>query len=44
MMPDKPDDYFIQPDDLADTVIHLTQQKSSVWSSEIEIRPFGEVW
>jgi len=44
MMPNKPDDYFIQPDDIADTAIHLTQQKSSAWSSEIEIRPFGEVW
>jgi len=44
MMPDKPDDYFIQPDDIADVLVHLTQQKSSAWSSEIEVRPFGEVW
>ncbi len=44
MMPDKQDNTFIKPDDLTDVVIHLTQQKSSTWSSEIEVRPFGEVW
>jgi NADP-dependent 3-hydroxy acid dehydrogenase YdfG len=44
MMPNKPNDFFIQPDDLADAVVHLTQQKSSAWSFEIEIRPFGEIW
>lgn len=44
MMPNKPDHYFIQANDIADTLVHLTQQKSSAWSSEIEIRPFKEVW
>jgi len=44
MMPDKPDSDFIQADDLADVAIHLTQQKSSTWAFEIEVRPFGEVW
>jgi NAD(P)-dependent dehydrogenase (short-subunit alcohol dehydrogenase family) len=44
MMPNKPDDYFIQANDIADTLVYLTQQKSSAWSSEIEIRPFKEVW
>jgi NADP-dependent 3-hydroxy acid dehydrogenase YdfG len=44
MMPDKPDDFFMKPDDIADAVIQLTQQKPTVWSSEVEIRPFGEVW
>lgn len=44
MMPNKPDNDFIYPSDLADTVIHLTQQKSSAWSFEIEIRPYAEVW
>ena len=43
-MPDKPDSYFIKPDDVADNVFRLTQQKSSAWSFEIETRPFGEVW
>jgi len=44
MMPDKPDSYFIKPDDVADNVVRLTQQKPSAWSFEIEARPFGEVW
>lgn len=44
MMPDKPDDFFIQPDDIVCVVFQLVQQKQSTWSSEIEIRPFGEIW
>lgn len=44
MMPNKSDDYFIQADDIADTLVHLTQQKPSAWSSEIEIWSFTEVW
>lgn len=44
MMPGKPDDFFMQPDDLADTVLHLAAQKPSAWSSEIEVRPFAETW
>jgi NAD(P)-dependent dehydrogenase (short-subunit alcohol dehydrogenase family) len=43
-MPDKPDAFFIKPDDVADTVYTLTQQKPSAWSFEIEARPFGETW
>jgi NAD(P)-dependent dehydrogenase (short-subunit alcohol dehydrogenase family) len=43
-MPGKPDDFFIKPDDVAETVFTLTQQKPSVWSFEVEARPFGETW
>lgn len=43
-MPDKPDNYFIKPDDVADNVVRLTRQEPSAWSFEIEARPFGEVW
>jgi NAD(P)-dependent dehydrogenase (short-subunit alcohol dehydrogenase family) len=43
-MPTKPDDFFIKPDDVAETVLTLTQQKPSTWSFEIEVRPFGETW
>lgn len=43
-MPDKPDNFFIKPDDVADNVVRLTRQKPSTWSFEIEARPFGEVW
>lgn len=44
MMPEKPDNYFVQPNDIAEVVFNLTQQPPSTWSSEIEVRPFGEVW
>jgi NAD(P)-dependent dehydrogenase (short-subunit alcohol dehydrogenase family) len=43
-MPDKPDAFFIQPDDVAETVYVLTQQRPSAWTFEIEARPFGETW
>jgi NAD(P)-dependent dehydrogenase (short-subunit alcohol dehydrogenase family) len=43
-MPDKPEAFFIKPDDVADTAFHLTQQKPSAWSFEVEARPFGETW
>ena len=44
MMRDKPDDFFIQPGDVADAVVRLTQQPRSTWSFELEARPFGERW
>ncbi|VEB37549.1 SDR family NAD(P)-dependent oxidoreductase [Legionella cherrii] len=43
-MPDKPDNFFVKPNDVADTVFWLTQQAPSTWSFEVEIRPFGEAW
>jgi NAD(P)-dependent dehydrogenase (short-subunit alcohol dehydrogenase family) len=42
--PDKPDDYFIQPVDIAAEVAHVVAQPRSAWSFNVEIRPFGEVW
>lgn len=44
MMPNKSDEFFMQPEDLAEIVFNLSQQKPSTWSSEIEVRPFGEIW
>jgi NAD(P)-dependent dehydrogenase (short-subunit alcohol dehydrogenase family) len=44
MMPDKPDSFFVNPDELAETVLAVTRQKRSVWSFEVEARPFGEKW
>jgi len=43
-MADKPDEFFIKPDDVADTAYMLTQQHRSAWSFEVEARPFGEKW
>jgi len=43
-MKDKPDSFFIKPDDVAEVAYQLTQQKPSAWSFEVEARPFGESW
>jgi NAD(P)-dependent dehydrogenase (short-subunit alcohol dehydrogenase family) len=43
-MKDKPDDFFVAPDDLADTAFHLTTQPHTAWSFEVEARPYKESW
>ncbi len=43
-MPDKPDDYFMSAEDIAESVFFLTQQPSSAWTFELDLRPFGEKW
>ena len=43
-MPDKPDDFFIEPDDVAATALWLTKQPRSAWTFEAIVRPFGEKW
>jgi NAD(P)-dependent dehydrogenase (short-subunit alcohol dehydrogenase family) len=43
-MPDKPDDFFIQPDDVAATAVWLTKQPRSAWTFEVTVRPFAEKW
>jgi NAD(P)-dependent dehydrogenase (short-subunit alcohol dehydrogenase family) len=43
-MPDKGDDFFIKPADVAETAWWLSQQPRSAWSFETEARPFGEKW
>ena len=42
--PDKPDDFFIQPDDIASEVWHITHQSKSAWTFDHWLRPFGENW
>ena len=44
MWPDAPDDFFIQPRDIAAEVWHVAHQPRSAWSFNVEIRPFGEQW
>jgi NAD(P)-dependent dehydrogenase (short-subunit alcohol dehydrogenase family) len=44
MMPDKQDSFFVSPDELAESVLQITKQNRSVWSFEVEARPFGESW
>lgn len=44
MMKDKPDAFFVKPDDVAAIALSLVQQAPSAWSFEVEARPFGESW
>jgi len=41
---EKPDDFFIKPDAIADEVLHLVRQDRSAWSFNAEVRPYHEVW
>lgn len=43
-LPDKPDDFFLRPDDIATTVAAVVAQPRSAWTFELEVRPFGETW
>ena len=43
-MPDKPDEFFVKPADVAATAHWLVNQPRSAWSFEVEARPFGERW
>ena len=43
-MPDKSDEFFLQPDAIADTVYRLMEQDPSAWSFEIDLRPYAEKW
>ena len=43
-LPDKPDDFFIQPADIASEVWHITHQSKSAWTFDHWLRPFGENW
>lgn len=43
-LPDRPDDFFLKPAAIAETVFHLAHQDRSAWSFEIDLRPFAEKW
>lgn len=40
----KPDEFFVKPDDVAATAAWLASQPRSAWAFEVEARPFGERW
>lgn len=44
MLRDKPDEFFVRPDDVAATASWLARQPRSAWAFEVEARPFGENW
>ncbi len=41
---DRPDDFFAQPDDIAEECYRIAHQPRSTWTFESVIRPFGETW
>ncbi len=43
-MPDRPDSFFLRPDDMAATALAIAQQPRSAWTFEVVVRPFGETW
>lgn len=43
-MPDKPDAFFLEPEDMAATAVWLARQPRSAWTFEAVVRPFGENW
>jgi short-subunit dehydrogenase len=40
----KPDEFFMRADEIAQAILHLVEQGRSAWSFEIDLRPFGERW
>lgn len=40
----KPDDFFLKSEDMADAIVNVVNQKSSAWTFEFDVRPFGETW
>ena len=42
--PDRPDSFFIKPEEIAGEVWHVAHQPRGAWSFRVELRPHGEVW
>lgn len=42
--PEKPDDFFIRPADIAEELWHVAHQPRSAWSFLTEVRPYHETW
>jgi len=44
LRPNEPDDFFIQPADIAEEVWHVAHQPKGAWSFNVEVRPYKENW
>jgi NAD(P)-dependent dehydrogenase (short-subunit alcohol dehydrogenase family) len=44
LRPNEPDDFFIQPRDIAEEIWHVAHQPKSAWSFNVEVRPYKESW
>ncbi len=40
--PDRGDDLWLNPDEMADTYYHLATQDRAAWSFEVDLRPYGD--
>ena len=40
----QPEEFFTQPEDIAEEIFHISQQNRSAWSFDYEIRPDIEKW
>jgi len=41
---DRPDDFFLKPDSVAESVFHVATQERSAWTFELDLRPYAEKW
>ena len=41
---DRPDDFFLKPDSIAESVFHVATQEPSAWTFELDLRPYAEKW
>lgn len=41
---DQPDEFFLKPDEIAETVYRVAHQPKSAWTFEFDLRPYGEDW
>ncbi len=41
---DKPDEFFLKPEDIAEAVWYLVHQPRSAWTQELDLRPHVEKW
>ncbi|MGQ0834519.1 MAG: SDR family NAD(P)-dependent oxidoreductase [Gammaproteobacteria bacterium] len=44
MMRDKPDEFFLKPEAIADSVLALVRQSPQAWTFELDLRSFMEKW
>jgi hypothetical protein len=42
--PEERDDFFIQPDAIAEAIWFLDQQPENCWTFELDLRPHREKW
>ena len=40
----QPEEFFAQPEDIAEEIFHIAKQNRSAWSFDYEIRPDIEEW